>query len=599
MFTPSKYPAKAHTGRVVAFCLSVFTFALICILPQMNHSFYVADVGYYAIESQQAFHLYGRPCYLFWLTSYINGAWMALCPAEMMYYWFSLGGALLCALTYLVAGLIVREVYEVKLIPLFVALAVTALSQKHLLYDYSINYYTLPALFAEMGIWMYLKSRNALLRKHRVLFLLLSASFFALLPALRVSAICMAFIPIAYEILLFFIHKRIDWRTLGIYVISLCVGLSLVFLLYALWHSKFEEFLYAGDNVIGNHGIPYLLWLTFKGIAKCMVCCIPLTLFCLALRRFSASKFRWELLFILPLIGCALYFCWLHYYVASPYLGSTSRYFSAWISGFQNAIPLVLMVLAFIPARYGLRDDESSETPEEQRKEFRLRLLMLAGFALAYPLGSDCYATKLLYAYPVCCPLLLLLLRDRLSCAVSSYRVILVTAVLLGFAAQPVNIETPLTIKNRLAASAPYHVRTLAGMYEIPQKVAIHEKMIHAIQQYTQPQEEVLFLSSYFEVLTAAERRSWMHPMYIMPPFEESAIDVYAQHKPLPRVAVMTSGSRRVVHTWESKFLTEHYRKVYSSECAYALCGGEHSIDSEFSVWLRNDIEDNDTRAEH
>lgn len=543
----------------------------------MSRGIFFADGGYHLYEAQQAFHYFGRPCVQFWLTSYLSGAWLSLCPSENIFYWNALGGCLVGALTYVVAGLLLLEIFHVSLRSLFIILVTTALFQVHYIFDFAPNYYNFPFLIAEIAIFFYLKSRNASKQTSRIMYLICSAVAFSLLPSLRIPTICFVFAPIIFELTVAFFSKTVNRKSIIIYSATALICLIVSYGLYATWHGHFSEFEICGAPTLKGHSIAHIALLTAKQLCCYSVASIPVVGFFLLARRYSESKYRWEYLLLIPVSIYFLFFCW--YFYLSDNIYSVPKLFMA-CRVIQFILPLVLLMLVLLPSRWGIQYVASSADPHQSESEFRLILLMITAFGILYPFGSDCFIFRLPNSLPLLLPILLLLMREHLVLNPLLYRVSIISMILIGLASFPCNADSHVkTDYNRLHMNVPYQVKTLAGMLETPEKVEAHEKMIHAIQQYTQPQEEILFNSIAYELLPGAEVRSWMHPPYHIPAVKDSDIIAYRQNKHLPKVAVNYRGDE----SWLSELQSLHYQKVYSTLIVLDHREGA----SEFSIWIR------------
>lgn len=569
------------------FCVAVFVFVLAWLLPQMNHGIFIGDTGYNLYEAQQAFHFFGRPSPHLWLTSYIGGAWLALFPSEGVFYWYALGGAVICALTYVAAGLIIREIFSVPYVRLFVVLAISAVLQLHLLHDFSINYYSLPFGVAEIALLLYLKSRNAVQPRAQLLYLIGSGMVFSVLPALRMPAICLVYTPVAYELALSVCGKGVKWKSVFIYIATTVVCMGCLYLLYCAWHNAFPEVAFAGDANVEGHSKRFILFSTLTTFFRCFWGGVFMVVALLLIRRMAFAKYVWRWLLFIAAAIYILYCGWCSF--CSGEHDSVQLAFSH-MYVLQVAMPFLLLILAILPARWGIRQIAPENIRARDNFEFRLTLVMIACFGIFYPFGTDTGSLKILYCIPLVSPLLLIILRDYIGWKTSCYRVCVFFMLLLSLAALPGTVDTHApAARSRLMTTTPYRIEALRGMYETPQRVASHEKLVHAIQQYTAPQEEVLFIGHVYELLPAAKVRSWMHPQYRIPFFASSDIDTYMRNKNLPEVAILIRGDYydSKIATWESEFLPKYYQKVYFTDCAPALCDGEQAPLHEFSIWKR------------
>lgn len=577
--------------RLLLFCGAVFCFVLLWLYPQVTHGLFIADTGFHIYQAQQAFQGFGYPGRMIWLTSYLGGAWLSLCPTEGIFFWNALGGAIICSLSYVLAGLIIREIFPLPLIRLFFILAVSAVFRIHFISYSGVHYYTLPFVVAEVAILFYLKYRNSNNEISKTGNLICSAVFFSLLPALRFPTICLIFAPIAYELVLAFYTKRINRKPILIYTAAASITLCCIFLAYLTWRQGFSEFQFIlyPDNINTTHSIGHLLYVTAKDIFTSSIIAIPLIAVVWLLRRFSSSPYHWEYLLLLPVIAFTFSPAWEYYVCHSDF--TLSSPFKA-LCNIQRASIIFLLCLILLPSRLGIgiQAKDAERHGYSHGIEFKLSLLMLTGIGFLYPLGSDCFGFKTLYALPILLPILLILLGDYMGLKRSVFRIIIGSMVLIALSVLPGNVDTHAkSTYNRFHMTKPYQVSALSGMYETPEKVAIHEKLIHAIRQYTKPHEEVMFISFLQELLPASEIRSWISTSYFPPHAQDRNIDIYIQNKKLPRVAILVKGEHNAQWDaeWENKLQSLHYQKVYSTGCAMAICS--ESPNSEFSVWIRNE----------
>lgn len=568
---------SSSTGKQILFCLSVFSFVFLWLFFQMNRGIFFADVGYHIYEAQQAFQHFGRPCVQFWLTSYLSGAWLFICPSENIFYWNALGGCIVGALTYVAAGLLILEIFPISRKHLLIILAISALFQVYPTYDFAVNYYNLPFLVALFAIFLYLKSRNSSKTCLRVIYLVSSSALFALLPSLRIATICFILTPIVYELVMSLFNKVIDWKNICTYTMSLFICLCGTYLLYQMWHRSIPEFELCGAPTLKGHSIDAILLLTLKQIILYCRFSIPITGIFLVLRYFSKTKYRWEWLILIPVIAYTLYFGW--YFYCSGSVFSYPRMFANYRK-FQLILPFVLLTLLLLPIFRKHNHAEEKRFFSHSEMELRVTLLMLTVFGIIYPFGSDCFIYKALYSIPLLLPILLVLMREHIDCSLSLYRTCLTSLALIGVVSYPCNADIHVKSDyNRLHMNVPYQSKALSGMLETQVKVEATEKMIHVIQQYTKPQDEILFNSLAYELLPGAEVRSWMHPPYHVPAVKDSDFLVYSQNKPLPKIAVDFKGDE----SWASELQSLHYQKVYSTK----IMLDPQEEDSEFSVWIR------------
>lgn len=578
----------ALISHTLLFCGAVFGFILLWLYPQMNHGIFIADTGYHIYEAQQSFHAFGHPSKLMWLTSYIGGAWLSLCPTDAVFYWYALGGAILCATSYVAAGLIIREIFPIPLPRLFLILAVSSVFQIHFLYDFAVQYYLLPFCVAEIAFLLYLKSRNR--KEHQTLYLICSALTFSVLPALRVPTICFIAAPVLYELCLAFSSKSVRWRPICIYSLTCILGLALVYFLYGLWHAGFEEYQFGCvSSLERSHSIDHILLLSLKGAYHSFKQAIPLIGIICLMRLCAKSKYRLEWLILIPVLWYSLDSI-RYYYFCHEQLTLHSA-FRALIR-FQQTLSFVLLSLILLPSRWGINAEDFRKLGGQHYDEFKLSLLMLTSFGILYPIGSDCFIIKTLYSLPLLLPILLIIIRDYFRVNPWAYRSVMLSLPVIAFAILPGNVDTHAkSTYNRFHMTAPYQTGTLAGMYETPEKVETQEKLIHAIRHYTKPHDEVIFLSLLYELLPAAEIRSWMYTTYHLPLAQDENIDIFIKNKPMPKVAILVKGEHdaRWDEDWEKRLRSLRYQKVYTTDCAMALCGEDDVTDSEFSIWVRRE----------
>lgn len=556
----------------------------------MNRGLFIGDMGYHLYEADQAFHLYGSPDTFFWLSSYLNGAWMSLSPTGLSCYWAVLGGSLLAATVSVVSAHLVMLLFRVRASTAFSLAMVSAVLQLHFLYDFLIHYYTLPFLAAEIMLLCYFHARKPS-ESRRNLWLILSALAAASLYALRLSAVHLAAIPLLYEAAWGLIHRKFAWKTIIAYSLYLLGFLALFFILFCWWKSCFPEYRYSDvSRAHIGHPIKGLLKMHFMLLFDLSLPALAVAVL-LVLARFAYKLRDTVRNTVIALFSCAVLVPILYVgYIA--WQGFPDPTGKRWFYFYFSSSILLCLVLAFIAVLPGWPTKKSHPSLLSRGREmnYRLAILMISAMVLFYPLGTDTGLIKVLYGLPIVIPALLVTLRRHLEYTKVLYRAIVGIWIIGALCILPFNTDTHSRhILNRFQCNTAYSIPTMAGMYETPQRVKAQENAIAAIQAYTDKDEEILFLSYLYELLVFSERKSWMHPLFHISRYEDSNFIAYAKHKGMPRVAVMTTDTPSM-ESWQKNLLEPHYELVYSGDCTM-----EDSHDAKssktLSIWLLKSCE--------
>lgn len=565
----------------------LFIFVILWLYPQMTHGIFISDTAYHLYEADQAFNLYGRPFNMFWLTSYVGGFWMSLNPTEMVCWWAALGGCLTCALTYIMAAHIIPLVLPCKRITLYICLFVTVIFQMHFIYNFAIHYYTLPFLWAEIAVYLYLKSLSKEKHKLSLIYLILSALTASLLPSLRLPLILLVFFPVGFEIAQYTQSKRISWRRIAFYSCTALLGLIASYLFFLLWKSYFPELNQCAAPINKHMQLLdlvelYIYYYDHAILRASMWLGGVFLLYRLSVRIQTATEIILVSLLLFCSIGLGIY----TYSGAIPYCNFPFYY----LIRSQEKIVIFLMMLSLL---WYFREKKKSADPRiKEHWNTVIRLLFISLFVIIYPVGTDNTA-RILHGFPLTAPLCMLLLKQYAGWDRKRFAMCIFSLVPLSLAIQPLNVGHHTTPHNRVTCNYPYTLLSLKGMYETEERVKNHELLIKTIQQYSKPKEEILFLSNIYELLYFSGRRNWMQPFHRVPEFNQSSYSDYIKMKPLPEIAVMDySEDENVRDSWEQNVLLPYYEKIYSTDCSPSICHGKEKDKAEFSVWrLKKDTE--------
>lgn len=564
----------------------LFTFVMLWLYPHMTRGIFISDTAYHLYEAEQAFHFFGRPFTMFWLTSYLGGWWLSLNPTDMLYWWSALGGCAVCALSYVFAGHVVRRILPCRLSVLYVCLMVACVFQLHFLYDYAVHYYSLPFLWAELAILLYLKSLDSTRRGVSLLYLALSAFVASWLPALRLPLVVVVALPVLFELAVPLFGKKIVWARAVVYSVTAAVGLVLSYVAFLIWKSRFPELMECSPPVFNHEQGWQLVWRYAKFYYHASLWAggmMSILYFCC---KASARKRK--------IMAVSLTVLWVAAVIVSAVIAYSGQSINPDVPfrqmiHVQQSLPVFLMFLTVLLYLRHKRQQSGTESGEQMGRLARVLGIVL--FVAMYPLGSDC-GIKVMYGFPLVAPLCMLEIKRYTQWNRLRFAVFLMSLMTLTISQLPLNADTHATPVNRFACDCEYSLPALRRTYETPERVANHEKLINAIWQYSQPKEEILFLSITYELLVFSERRSWMHSYYHVPAFAESGFDDYYKLKGLPKVAVTDCSEGEATATWEESLLRPYYEKVYSTDGSPCLTGWPTCKDMMFTVWVLKNAEE-------
>ncbi|HMK48016.1 MAG TPA: hypothetical protein VK436_15455 [Methanocella sp.] len=492
MTVPITY-IKKNILNIFTLFLSVFIFHVIFIFQGLD----VTDMGYHLtnqILSLDPVNNLNSIMPLWYLTDLIGGIWLSLAGGPNLL-WAKIGGVFLTCLNAIIIYSILSRYFNRQRV--FFVVLISTITTTIFVSDY-IHYFTLPALFLNIAVWIFDKAMNAQVGTKKF-FLLTFLTGFWLVPIIlsRFTLILILFIPLL--VVLYSIYKDKNIKRSGPYLLPLSLGFICSAFLFCViyWYigildvyTSYVIAMFSGtehDSMARSHGFTTLLmyYLTDYAQEFYRMVFIFIVLFCFGFIQkkldmksgyFSVVSFAFLALTLMLFLYANISPIDILYYIY-----------------FLISLTFLLSILCFLFNRH---------------INEKIAMLLFLGIAIMIivPVGSNIGIIKSIYGMWLILPLSLLCVYDLkahditdskkklgISTAFSTVGPVLIVLLLLS---SFFHIAYVYRDDNRFSLTAQFHDPSLGLIFSTPDRVNMTDELIYQVKKYSDKGDRVVFVNN-------------------------------------------------------------------------------------------------------